>query len=516
MEGAPNSGRRESVAPRSDEGTEFIDLHISTLPKQFWNSSINCAPYQSLGDAITIGFIRCHIQSSVCALRETIESQLGDDKHLPRSYTFLKGVGRALVPIRPMQETMLTIENFKHIGSRLPPEICLLDKSLLTNKEKSGGATTSGGNKRLLTKRNKVSEESILEKSAFDNSPDNSAQELRNRVNKNVHERMVARTKKKNTPTPKIQQDPDMEKSNTIDSIPTKQHKGKELFRANIKKPSARTTKNSVRFPKIGSNDVVEYDSDVLPRHYPIQESNLPKKSVLRDSQSHNIRASMVNNNSFQQGGGGSSSSEQESAGRRETMKRYGGPKYSSPTSITKQSIDMTSPSDNVKSSMTPKSKRKNSIRKSLSKVPMKNTPSPKKSVRKKDSENKTSRYKSPRKMSIASSEDTTDMSYLSNDVGYVTNTEAELEQPQKVESHEDFYRRKSVDERYDKHNTNQWRCPDCGLPFKTDIDKKRHFNLIHRQTQAQIKARQALQKQRNTKYKKSPSRWGPQHSNMK
>ena len=96
-----------------------------------WNGELNCAPYQTVADAITVGCIRCHVNSSVIALREEIAVQLADDKNLPGSYIFLKGVGRALVPIRPKQEQILTIENFKSIGSRLPPEICLLESSAL-------------------------------------------------------------------------------------------------------------------------------------------------------------------------------------------------------------------------------------------------------------------------------------------------------------------------------------------------------------------------------------------------
>jgi len=35
--------------------------------------------------------------------------------------------------------------------------------------------------------------------------------------------------------------------------------------------------------------------------------------------------------------------------------------------------------------------------------------------------------------------------------------------------------------------------CPECSLTFKNEGDKKRHFNLIHRQSDQQIKARKKL-----------------------
>lgn len=124
-----NFNRRASVAPTDENDTENIDLHISILPSEYWNDGLNCAPYQSLSEAITIGFIRCNILSSIVALREEIEAQLADDEKMPNQYIFLKGVGRALVALRPRQEQILTVENFKNLGSRLPPEICILEVS---------------------------------------------------------------------------------------------------------------------------------------------------------------------------------------------------------------------------------------------------------------------------------------------------------------------------------------------------------------------------------------------------
>ena len=169
--------RRDSVAPDLSD-TNHMDVHISLLPAQHWSGELNCAPYQTIADAITLGCIRCHVNSSVIAMREEISQQLGDDKKLPSRYIFLKGVGRALVPIRPKQEQMLTVENFRSIGSRLPPEICLLDTVALDKSHSGQTLPESRGSRSNLQKNFKTNDSGI-----------ESSTQLKDRVNQNVRDR---------------------------------------------------------------------------------------------------------------------------------------------------------------------------------------------------------------------------------------------------------------------------------------------------------------------------------------
>lgn len=125
-----------------------IDIHLSILPNEKWNLNNNCASQKSLEEAITIGFIRVHNLSSISELRTEIENQLTlnheyrpatagpadqNDKpkrqinnvKIPKSYIFLKSVGRALVAVRPKQEELLTVEHF--LAESLHPEVIIMD-----------------------------------------------------------------------------------------------------------------------------------------------------------------------------------------------------------------------------------------------------------------------------------------------------------------------------------------------------------------------------------------------------
>jgi len=223
----PHSRRRESIAPEAADGVH-TDLHISILPKSFWNGELNCAPYQAVADAVTIGFVRAHVNSSVIALREEIATQLADDKNLPNSYIFLKGVGRALVPIRPKQETLLTIDNFKSIGSRMPPEIVLLDASSLSQAHSQ--RLHMGSKTHLLPRRSRDIIHHDNDSSSLENASD-----LRDRVNKGVRDRMQNRAKpnpsKIQAPPPRIQMNPGMKRGNTHDGAASVDSTPRELGR---------------------------------------------------------------------------------------------------------------------------------------------------------------------------------------------------------------------------------------------------------------------------------------------
>ena len=304
------------------------------LPSQYWNETLNCAPYQSLAEAVTVGFLRCHILSSIVALREEIDQQLSDSKNLPSQYIFLKGVGRALVAIRPRQEHMLTVENFKQVGSRIPPEICILEMNRARRDSlNNGGAAMYGSNsnnssnlsgsmeaankdlrERLLNKKRKPSLMSKDNSSVFDTAPEESAQELRNRVNKGVKDRQRAALEQRGRNS-----NSNNNRRNSLHSVdgqenrnPNKnQFNGKNQPRSSslnsrkgnnnnslndsITDSPRRSKNNSVRFPPVETREnVVEYDSDILPRHYPIEAGNVAQR-----------RVSLVNN-------GGSSGSDFE------------------------------------------------------------------------------------------------------------------------------------------------------------------------------------------------------------
>jgi len=248
--------KRESIAPISESSdATHIDLHISVLPKNFWNIELNCAPYQSISDAITIGFVRCHTQGSVVALRNEIDSQLKDDPNLPHSYIFLKGVGRALVPIRPKQENLLTVENFKSIGSRLPPEIVLIETKILGKMYAKRGSNTK-----------------VAEGKDFVGQPE---EDIRNRTNSKAAQKANSVKKKVALPTPLGQKQPSFEKAKSIETSSARESKKgepkkdpkKELRRSNAKN-------TSVKFPPLVTQSVDNTEIDDYPT----------PRSVLRNS----------------------------------------------------------------------------------------------------------------------------------------------------------------------------------------------------------------------------------------
>jgi len=84
--------------------------------------------------------------------------------------------------------------------------------------------------------------------------------------------------------------------------------------------------------------------------------------------------------------------------------------------------------------------------------------------------------------------------------------------EPQRVESYEEFYRRKSVN-LTDVEDLVGLQCPDCGQIFKTTLDSKRHFNLIHRTSKKQIAAKKRIQALKKNSGR--PSRWGTGNVNI-
>lgn len=322
--------KRDSIAPL-EENNGLIDLHISILPSHNWNSSINCAPYQTLSDAVTIGFIRCSAQSSILHLREEIEIQLADDKMLPGSYIFLKGVGRALVAIRPRQEQILTVENFKHVGSRLPPEICIMevddsfDENFLKGYlSRSDSKNTSKGfihqskpgkkssDEQVISDRKRMSNKtgkspdlkplkkpgqrvSVKSQNNNKNQPQNQdilAQDLRNRVNEKVLAKQDLKNRRKSSLKHLNQLSSSIDTTSSSDNNiqnHVKNIKNKKIAAAQSN-PNRRGS--NVRFPPGNDiNNIREFDTNentvVLPRHYPISERDQQKDAMKKNSIEH-------------------------------------------------------------------------------------------------------------------------------------------------------------------------------------------------------------------------------------
>ena len=84
--------------------------------------------------------------------------------------------------------------------------------------------------------------------------------------------------------------------------------------------------------------------------------------------------------------------------------------------------------------------------------------------------------------------------------------------EPHRVESYEEFYRRKSVN-LTDVEDLAGLQCPDCGQIFKTTMDSKRHFNLIHRTSKKQIEAKKKILALKNKVNRNS--RWGAGNVNV-
>lgn len=578
--------RRNSVAPVDEMDTEHIDLHISILPSQYWNENLNCAPYQSLAEAITVGFLRCHILSSIVALREEIDQQLSDSKNLPSQYIFLKGVGRALVAIRPRQEHMLTVENFKHVGSRIPPEICILEmnatrknnlmnggsNSFNSQNSNNNGNNLSGSldsnNQRLLNKRGK--------NTVFDNSPEESAQDLRNRVNKGVQDRLQGHrgslgqnqrsqsqdragsqsqnltqkgnnqnnanlnnsnnnnnsTQPNTTNGPKSTQNSPTNKKTRAPSNASR----KSSLNNSMSDSPRRSKTNSVRFPPVEQN-VVEYDSDIVPRHYPIDG----------DGNRVQQRTNIVNSNA--QSIGSDYSGGQQRISKNQNIQRRTSLGQSS-TPINRRSSEELSSQNN-----TPRDRGKQGSQHGNALSNVKNMASKKKNTRRnsmsfnrensneRDStdidtdytyetfthdttissiENynpngqragRKSNRPSKANKSLSNKADTTitkEKKRKDSKVQYNEVSASDMQELHETQSHDEFYKKRASLAGEEVLDIGELKnCPECGLTFKTEPDKKRHFNLIHRQSAQQIKARQKLLKNKKGKAANRPSRWG-------
>jgi hypothetical protein len=212
-------------------------------------------------------------------MREEISQQLGDDKKLPSRYIFLKGVGRALVPIRPKQEQMLTVENFRSIGSRLPPEICLLDTMALDKSHSGQALPEQRGSRSNLQKSFKTNDSGI-----------ESSTQLKDRVNQNVRDRQKPEKKEaKEVRKPvrstsqdhkgdnnKTEKPSRKTRENTVDKL-----KNNELSRINDDGNSRKSGKNvrrsTVKFPPIGQLE--EHSDQVTPDASPQASFSSPRKN---------------------------------------------------------------------------------------------------------------------------------------------------------------------------------------------------------------------------------------------
>jgi uncharacterized C2H2 Zn-finger protein len=556
--------RRASHAPLDESDPEHIDLHISILPTHLWNDNINCAPYQSLSEAVTIGFIRCHIQSSIIALREEIEAQLADDEKMPSQYIFLKGVGRALVAIRPRQEQILTVENFKNIGSRLPPEICILEANShrrnsifngksynnMNNSLDSNSSDNNNKNNTINSSKNKPRNQNRRQSSSlFDDSPEKSAQDLRNRASQKVQDRI---------------------------------NNSKKVVNSNNNKPERRKSQ-TVRFPPV-ENGMVEYDSDMqaIPRHYPIEDRKLREsESSDLDMQMKHMRLSKGKRSSLKTSTPRSGSISQPNTSGRSSLyddqissveqtPRNGKklPNLSNNKNQRKLSLNNNNnPRDSQKikidstqlaSLKSLAKERKNSIGEiklggrrmsvivndsessefeerdhdtTISSIENYNPNSRRRSSGgiEKNSQNRNSKKDKggmgaagenqrkskslPPPMRSSNQENLnnthnkySEPEYYDDELYEQPKTRksqkksrnSEFDDPHKADSFEKFYRRQSEGNVGDICELNK--CPDCGLTFKAEIDKKRHFNLIHKQSAAQIKARKRLLELKNKK----------------
>ncbi|CAG5111702.1 Oidioi.mRNA.OKI2018_I69.chr2.g5980.t1.cds [Oikopleura dioica] len=106
-------GREESSVNRAD-------LHIALLPREAWIQKLNYAQFQSISDAVSLGFVRVDPDFSLSLIRKEISRQI----RFRESFTFLRHVGRALVVVKKNQE-----EELRHRGRRS----CLIWHLVLSN-----------------------------------------------------------------------------------------------------------------------------------------------------------------------------------------------------------------------------------------------------------------------------------------------------------------------------------------------------------------------------------------------
>ena len=115
--------------------------------------------------------------------------------------------------------------------------------------------------------------------------------------------------------------------------------------------------------------------------------------------------------------------------------------------------------------------------------------------------------YKDPEKITKNNSKKS------SNSNKHPNGVQSDNHDAHKVESYEEFYRRKSIN-LTDVEDMSGLQCPDCGQIFKTPMDSKRHFNLIHRTSKNQLEAKKRIQALKSKQSR--PSRWGNATGSLK
>lgn len=121
----------DSNASAASSATEKrIELHVYILPPNFWLKDKNLAYNETIKESISLGFIRASQDLLLRDLRKKIQEQCNKNE-IPKSYAFLKSVGRAFAKVKPQQENELKVKHF------LPfQEIFILEAS--SNKENQG------------------------------------------------------------------------------------------------------------------------------------------------------------------------------------------------------------------------------------------------------------------------------------------------------------------------------------------------------------------------------------------
>lgn len=96
---------------REETSVNRADLHIALLPREAWIQKLNYAQFQSISDAVSLGFVRIDPDFSLSLIRKEIARQI----KFRESFTFLRHVGRALVVVKKNQEDELRGKHY------LPP-----------------------------------------------------------------------------------------------------------------------------------------------------------------------------------------------------------------------------------------------------------------------------------------------------------------------------------------------------------------------------------------------------------
>nr|CAB3266514.1 spermatogenesis-associated protein 1 [Phallusia mammillata] len=107
-----DGGDSVDYRPPSDN---LVDLHISIVPMEHWVERLNYASHKVIADTFSVGFIRVLPDTPLAKLRNDMRLQLGEN-FFPKSYVFLKHIGRCLALVRKSQEKQLKVKTF------LPPQ----------------------------------------------------------------------------------------------------------------------------------------------------------------------------------------------------------------------------------------------------------------------------------------------------------------------------------------------------------------------------------------------------------